>query len=146
MKRLAQLSVFAENKPGRIEKVTATLAGAAVNILAINITGENGFGIIRLIVDDHPRGRRALTAAGFTVSSNEVLAIELEDRPGGLHAVVEVLSGQGINIEDIHIFIPAQRAQAYLVVEVDDLPATERILARQGLATPRPGTREAGDR
>ena len=133
MNSLTQISIFAQNKPGKLEKVTAALAAAGVNILAVAITGAEGFGIIKLIVDDSAAAERALNEGGFTFSREKILAVGLVDRPGGLHAVVQALARNGVNIENAHIFIPDKREKAYLVVEVDDAKATKKILEREGL-------------
>lgn len=133
MKELAQLSVFAQNKPGKLEKVTEALSAAGVNIMAVAITGGDGFGLIRVIVNDREGAEAALNAGGFTFSREEILAVGLEDRPGGLYEVVRALARHGINIENAHILIPEKREKAYLVVEVEDVKATRGLLERDGL-------------
>jgi len=87
MDKLKQISIFSENKPGRLEKLTKVLADEGVNILAINIASSNGFGVIKFIVDKCELAYQKLKQNGFTVSLNEVLAIEMVDRPGGLFEV-----------------------------------------------------------
>ena len=87
MEQLMQISIFSENKPGRLTKITKVLAEEGVNILAINIASSDGFGVIRFIVDKCDLAAQKLRQKGFTVSLNEVLAIELVDRPGGLFEV-----------------------------------------------------------
>ena len=133
MSKLVQLSVFAQNKPGKIEKITGILAREDINILAITISGSDGFGIIKLIVDDTARAEAVLKKSGVAVSLNEVLAIELVDRPGGLFQVMQALARTGINIENANIFIPLTREKAYLVVEVENLKKTKKILEKEGL-------------
>lgn len=131
---LKQLSIFAENKPGRLEKVTRVLAEKDINILAISISSSpGGFGVIKFIVDKPDEGLKALKEKGFTVSLTPVLAIGLEDRPGGLHAVAEILSRHGINIENAHVFIPDSRERAYLIVEVEDVDKAYNRLKDENL-------------
>ena len=92
-----QLGIFAENGPGRIEKITRTLAEADVNI---RIASAGEFGVIQLLVDAPRRGYEVLKAADVPVTRNEIVAVSVEDRPGTLHAVTKTLSDHGINIED----------------------------------------------
>ncbi len=134
MSFLKQLSIFAENKPGRLEKVTRVLADENINILAISISSSpGGFGVIKFILDRPEKGFSVLKEKGFTVSLNPVLAIALEDRPGGLHAVADIFSRHNINIENAHVFIPDSRERAYLIVEVEDVEKTFDILKKENI-------------
>ena len=131
MGELRQLSVFAENKPGRLEKLTKVLADDGVNILAIYISSIGDFGVIKLIVDKTDQAYRSLKEKGFTVSGNEVLGIELQDRPGMLHEVVGTLGKHAINVENIHVLVMGSRNQAFLIVEVEDSKATRELLRNE---------------
>ena len=130
MGELKQISVFAENKPGRIEKITGVLADAGVNILAINIVSSGDFGVIKFVVDKCDEAFKSLKSAGLTVSLNEVLGIEMEDRPGGLHDVIGILTRNGINVENAHVFVAESRKKSYLLVEVKDVKVAEKLLAK----------------
>jgi len=129
-----QLSVFAENKPGRIERITGILAEAQVNIRAITIASSNGFGVVKLLVDRPEEALGRLKDAGLSVSLQEVLAVPMEDRPGGLHRVLQVLANQGINVEDAYGFVEESGRRAVLVVEVEDPREAERLLREAGLS------------
>ncbi|HHW20028.1 MAG TPA: ACT domain-containing protein [Thermodesulfovibrio thiophilus] len=120
MNKLHIISVFAENKPGRLEKITNVLAEANINILAFSITSTNGFGVIKFMVDRCKEAYQLLKERGFTVSLNEAIGIEMKDQPGGLHEVVKVLSSKGINIESAAVYIAETRKKAYLIVEVEN--------------------------
>jgi hypothetical protein len=133
MDKLKQISIFSENKPGRLKKITHVLAEEGVNILAINIASSNGFGIIRFIVDTCEPAYQKLKQKGFTVSLNEVLAIELVDRPGGLYEVAMVLSKKRINIENAYVLILESRKKAYLIVDVDDIEKAKKLLKHENL-------------
>jgi hypothetical protein len=133
MEQLKQLSIFSENKPGRLRKITKVLAEAKVNILAINIASSNGFGVLKFIVDDHELAYQKLRQKGFTVSMNEVLAIELVDRPGGLYEVAAILSKKRINIENAYVLILGSRKKAYLIVDVDDIEKAKKLLKQSKL-------------
>ncbi|MBN2654520.1 MAG: ACT domain-containing protein [Nitrospirae bacterium] len=134
MKTLRQLSVFAENKPGKIEKITKALADAGINILAISITTTTeGFGAIKFIVDNSNLALETLKQNGFTATLNEVLGIKLQDKPGGLYFVTHLLTKNNINIENAHVFVDGHREKAYLLVEVEDIEDVKDRLSREGL-------------
>ncbi len=135
MGRLTQISVFAENKPGKLERITEVLAKEKVNILAINIASSGAFGVIKLIVDRPEKGQKALVAAGLTASLGEVLAVAMpEDKPGGLHKVAQALTRHKLNLENAYVFIPKARKVAYLLVEVDDIARAQKRLAKEKLS------------
>ena len=133
MKQLKQISIFSENKPGRLEKITKVLSDEGVNILAINIASSNGFGVIKFIVDKCELAYQKLKQKGFTVSLNEVLAIEMVDRPGGLYEVAQLLSKKRINIENAYVFILESRKRAFLIVEVEDIERAKKLLQQENL-------------
>jgi hypothetical protein len=133
MEQLKQLSIFSENKPGRLKKITQVLAEEGVNILAINIASSNGFGVLRFIVDKHEQAYQKLKQKNFTVSINEVLAIELVDRPGGLFEVAAILAKKRINIENAYVLILESRKKAFLIVDVDDIEKAKKLLKNENL-------------
>lgn len=133
MGQLKQLSIFSANKPGRLTKIAKVLAEAGVNILAINIASSNGFGVIRFIVDKCETAYQKLRQKGFTVSLNEVLAIELVDRPGGLFEVSAILSRKKINIENAYVLILGSRKKACLIVDVNDIEKAKKLLKNENL-------------
>ena len=129
-----QISVFAENKPGRIERVARILQGTGVNIRAITIATSGSFGVIKLLVDDPGKAQAALAADGLSVSMREIVALLMEDRPGGLLKVAEILGREGINIEDAYGFVIEDKKRAVLVIEVEKIPEVLDILTRRGLS------------
>jgi len=133
MEQLKQLSIFSENKPGRLTKITKVLAEEGVNILAVNIASSDGFGVIRFIVDKCEPAAQRLRQKGFTVSLNEVLAIELVDRPGGLFEVSALLSKKKINIENAYVLILGSRKKAFLIVDVNDIEKAKKLLKHENL-------------
>jgi hypothetical protein len=133
MNQLRQLSIFSENKPGRLRKITKVLAEEGVNILAINIASSNGFGVIKFIVDKFEPAYQKLKQKGFTVSLNEVLAIELTDRPGGLFEVAALLSKKRINIENAYVLILESRKKAFLIVDVKNIEKARKLLENENL-------------
>lgn len=133
MAGIREISVFAENKPGKIEKITGLLAKEGINILAISIASTNGFGIIKFIVDKMELAYQKLKESGFTVSLNEVLAIELKDMPGQIHEITEVLLRNEINMENAYVFVVESRRQAYFIVQVKDIERAKRLLEKENL-------------
>lgn len=129
------IAVFAENKPGRIERVTRVLMEAGINIRAITIATSGSFGVIKLLASDPAGACTALEAAGMSVSRKEIVAVLMDDRPGGLHRVLKVLGREGVNINDAYGFVIADKARAVLVVEVEKIPDVEKLLKESGLAT-----------
>jgi hypothetical protein len=101
---LEQLSIFLENKAGRMAEVTGILAEAKVNIKALSLADTSEFGILRLIVDQKENAREALKSKGFTVTRAQVIAVEIRHVTGGLHDVLKILGGGGINVEYMYGF------------------------------------------
>jgi len=97
--KIHQLSLFLENKPGRLSKPCQVLANAGINILTLSLADTQQFGIMRLILRDWEKAKKTLESEGFVVNVTEVVAIEVADRPGGLAEVLAVLEEGGTNIE-----------------------------------------------
>jgi hypothetical protein len=118
-----QLSVFIENKAGRVSEVTDVLGSAGVNIRGFSVSDTADYGIVRLVVDDPERGMQVLQEAGFTVKESEVICIELPDKPGGLAGVLKIISDAGVNIEYVYSLV-----STYVVVNVTDIARALRLL------------------
>lgn len=130
-----QLSIFAENKPGRLAAVTQVLAKEKINIRATTIATSDTFGVINLIVDDPARARAALTKAGMTVSLTPVLAVVIPDRPGGLNSLTQLLLAEQVNINNAYGFVLESSRKAVFVVSVDQIEKAEDLLAKHGFQT-----------
>jgi len=89
MEEVEQISVFSENEPGKIERVTRILAEKEINIRAITIASSNSYGIIKILVNDPPKAYEALKERGLSVALIPVLAVEIEDKPGGLYKIAQ---------------------------------------------------------
>ncbi|MDO8987141.1 MAG: ACT domain-containing protein [Coriobacteriia bacterium] len=124
--KVQQLSVFIENKAGRVSEVTDILGEAAVNIRGFSVSDTAEFGILRLVVDKPEVGMTALRQAGFTVKENEVICIDLPDKPGGLASVLKVVSDAGVNIEYVYSLI-----STYVVINVGDADRALQLLKDQ---------------
>jgi hypothetical protein len=118
--KLKQLSIFIENRAGRLAEITRVLADAAVNIRALSLADTSDFGIMRVLVDKPNEAVNALTAAGLTVRPTEVVAAEIVDRPGGLATVLALLEGSGINVEYMYAFLERHKDNAIIVFRFED--------------------------
>ncbi|MDN5325628.1 MAG: hypothetical protein PWP41_323 [Moorella sp. (in: firmicutes)] len=131
--KIKQISVFLENKSGRLAAVTRLLARHSINIRALSIADTSDFGILRLIVDDPDRAYTELKGAGFTVSLTEVLGVEMPDRPGGLSNILSILEENGINIEYLYAFIGRGDNGALVIFRVEELDAAINVLQARGI-------------
>lgn len=118
--QLKQLSVFLENRTGRLAEVTRTLGDAGVNIRALSVADTSDFGILRLLVDKPKDAVEALNSVGLTVRLTEVVAVEIVDRPGGLATVLSLLQGSNINVEYMYAFMERHRENAILVFRFEN--------------------------
>jgi hypothetical protein len=125
------IAVFAENRLGQMARITKVLADAGVNIRWVTIATNETLGVIKFLVDKPDLAYKSLHEQGWTVSQVEVLAIEVEDKPGGLHAVADCLARNQINVENSSGFVSNNRA--VLLIEVQDVAAARRVLAKQPL-------------
>jgi hypothetical protein len=120
MNQVKQISVFLENKAGRLAKVTDTLAQANINIHALSLADTSDFGILRMIVSENDLAKKVLKEAGFTVGSTEVIAVEIPHTPGGLNGVLNFFSAVQVNIEYMYAFVHKNKA-AILVFRCHDV-------------------------
>ena len=125
------IAVFAENQLGQMARITKVLADVGVNIRWVTIATDESLGVIKFLVDKCDLAYRSLHQAGWTVSLVEVLAIEVEDKPGGLHAVADCLARNQINVENSSGFVSHNRA--VLLIEVADVAAARVLLTKQHL-------------
>ena len=130
-----QLSIFAENKPGKLAAVTAVLAREKISIRATTISTSDTFGVINLIVDDPRRAREALTKAGMTVRLRDVLAVLIDDRPGGLDRLTQLLFKENVNVNNAYGFVLESREKAVFVVDVDQTDRALKLIEKSGFKT-----------
>jgi len=128
-----QISVFMENRAGRLEEITGILAKSNVNIRALSLADTSDFGILRLIVDNPGRTAQILKKEGFTVRENEVIALEVEDKPGGLHEILTLFSRAGISIEYMYAFLERRHEnKAVLIIRVEAAAKAVKTLEDAG--------------
>jgi hypothetical protein len=132
---IEQLSIFVENRPGRLAEITEILADAEVDIRAMSIADTEDFGILRIIVSDTKKAVDTLKGAGYAVSVKDVLAVELSDKPGSLAKVIRILSEGGVSVEYLYAFITRKEDSAYVIFRVEDTDKAESIFAAHGIIT-----------
>ncbi|HOV86185.1 MAG TPA: ACT domain-containing protein [Syntrophobacteraceae bacterium] len=131
--KVEQISVFLENKAGRLAEVTRILMESGVNIRALSLADTSDFGILRLIVNDNNKAKEALRARGFTVGKTDVVAVEVEDRPGGLHRILDVLYRANVNVEYMYAFVQQSGSNAVIIFRFDNLEEAVKVLTEHGV-------------
>lgn len=131
--RAEQISIFLENKAGRLAEVTATLRDANVNIRALSLADTTDFGILRLIVNDNQTAEKALKDEGFTVGKTDVIAVEVDDNPGGLNRILDPLTREGVNVEYMYAFANPHGKNAIMIFRFDNIDKAIEILARNSI-------------
>ena len=131
--KVEQISVFLENKSGRLAEVTGVLARAGINIRALSLADTADFGILRLIVNDLERAKQVLKDRDFTVGSTEVLAVEVPDRPGGMAGILEILGKASINVEYMYAFVQKSGEHAIIIFRFDELEGAMEALKGAGI-------------
>lgn len=128
-----QISVFVENRPGRLTKITELLANAAIDIRAFSMADTTDFGITRMIVNDPDKAVDILRENGFTVSKTQVLAVRLPDVPGAFNSVLKVLAEDAINVEYGYAFLTKSKDDAFVILRVDKNERAAEILKNAGI-------------
>ncbi len=131
---IKQISVFVENKEGRLAEITETIAKAGVDIRALSIADTTDFGILRLIVDKPHETEKVLRNSGFTVSVTSVIAVGIDDVPGGFAKPMRVLANAHIDVEYMYAFISRDTKKAYVILRVNDNATAAKALEEAGIA------------
>lgn len=131
--KVEQISVFLENKSGRLAEVTGILAREGVNIRTLSLADTADFGILRLIVNRTEVADRALKSAGFTVAKTEVIALEVPDVPGGLAGILSILDASKINVEYMYAFARQSAGKAIVIFRFDELDKAIQVLLGAGV-------------
>ncbi len=127
-----QLSVFLENKPGRLCAATDAIAKEGINIRALTVADTTDFGVLRLLVDDSDRAAEILRATGVIARITDVLAVAMNDAPGGAGDILHLLSSAGLNIEYMYVCVGYVSGKPIMVVRTDDVDLAGGILSRAG--------------
>ncbi|HSO25163.1 MAG TPA: ACT domain-containing protein [Methanobacteriaceae archaeon] len=119
--KLKQISVFLENKEGRLKKAISILSQASINIRALSIADTSEFGILRLIVPEPELAQEKLEENNFVVKVNEVIAVEVPDKPGGLDSILTILYNAKINVEYLYAFVEKNEDKAIVVIRTENI-------------------------
>ena len=125
-----QISVFVENKTGKLAEITGILGAAGVDIRAMSIADTTDFGILRLIVDKPEKALEVLQEAECIVTVNQVIAVSIDDKPGSLSKVLQLLFDGGISIEYLYAFITRKKENAYVILRMEDNEKAAQILSK----------------
>ncbi|WP_295389737.1 ACT domain-containing protein [uncultured Thiodictyon sp.] len=131
--KLQQLSLFLENRPGRLGAPLESIAAAGINLMTLSLADTAQFGILRLIVREWELARQVLEHAGWVVNLTEVVAVDVLDRPGGLAEALKVLESAGLNIEYLYAFSLRRGDKAILIFRFDDPDQAIVVLKAAGL-------------
>jgi len=131
--KVRQISVFIENRAGRLETVARLLGEAGINIRALSLADTSDFGILRLIVNKPEEAQAMLRQQGFTIKLTDVVAVEVPDVPGGLARVLGLLGAKGLNVEYMYAFVEKSTDKAVLVFRFDNAAEAVATLQRGGV-------------
>lgn len=127
---IRQISIFSENKPGRLAAIAKALQEEGINILAFSIAEADGFGVVRALVDKPQKAFEKLSGIGFNVAFTDVIAVQMKDIPGGLYEIARILGDGKINIEYSYAY--SGRDAAVLILRVDDVGAAISVITKCG--------------
>ncbi|MBW6513026.1 MAG: ACT domain-containing protein [Desulfuromonadaceae bacterium] len=126
--KVEQISIFIENKSGRLAEVSRVLGDSGINIRALSLADTSDFGILRLIVDQTDKAKTFLKEHGFTVNKTEVVAVEVPDRPKGLCGILEILDAHKINVEYMYAYVERSNSNAIIIFRFDQVEAAIKVL------------------
>ena len=129
--KVEQISVFIENKSGRLAEIARLLGESGVNIRALSLADTTDFGILRLIVNDREKAKQVLKENSFTVSKTEVIAVEVPDRPGGLAEILQTLDSEAINVEYMYAFVERCGENAVIIFRFDEIERAIKVLTEK---------------
>ena len=128
-----QISVFVENRPGKLLEITELLGQAGVDIRAMSIADTTDFGILRIIVEDTEATMTLLKNAGYIVKLNRVLAVEIPDEPGSLAKILHIFATKELSIEYLYAFISPCAGGAYVIFRMENIDRASEVLTANGV-------------
>ncbi len=131
--KVNQLTVFMENKSGRLAEIMRTLADNDINVRALSIADTSEYGLLRLIVNDPDKAKQVLVSADFTVALTDVVAVEVADKPGGLAGVIDAFADSGLNIEYMYAFVGSSGENAIVIFRVTPVEEAIEMLKKRGI-------------
>lgn len=132
--KVKQISVFIENRSGRLREVADILGKNKINIRALSLADTSDYGILRLIVDNPEKTRDVLKKENFTMSETFVIAVEVKDTPGGLAEVLDVLGNANINVEYMYAFVEKSSSNAVVIFRIEDIDEAINVLQKNNIS------------
>jgi hypothetical protein len=132
--KIPQLSIFIENRSGKLAEITTALGDVGISIRAMSLADTSEFGILRMVVDDPARAHRILKDYGYAVSRTDVIAVEIDDRPGALGRLLQTLAGEGQNVDYLYAFVQKGGESAVMIMKPDDLDRAIETLTAKGIS------------
>ena len=126
--KVKQISIFIENRSGRLREVADILGKNSINIRALSLADTSDYGILRLIVDNPDKAREVLKKENFTLSETDVIAVEVSDKPGGLAEVLDILGDAGINVEYMYAFVEKLSDNAVVIFRIENIDTAIKAL------------------
>ncbi len=130
---IRQVSVFLENKEGRLYEVTERLASEGIDLRALSVADTKDFGVLRLVVNHPDKALEVLKSEGYSVRFTDVVAVAIPDRPGGLAGVLRILHENKLNIEYMYTLVSCVAGEAILVMRFEDGKLAEKVLHKHGI-------------
>lgn len=130
--QVRQISVFMENRAGRLREITDALAKEKINLRALSLADTSDFGILRIIVNRPDDAVNVLRHAGFTIRENVVVACAISDDPGGLNDILNSLAGENISVEYMYGFLGKHEHEAVMIIRVQDTEKAIETLLEDG--------------
>lgn len=130
---IKQLSIFVENKFGRLEAIIDAIGKKGVNIRALSMADTTDFGILRVIVDDTVKAKEALDEIGVIAKATDVIAVYIDDKTGGLASILKLITEAEISVEYMYAFLSRDEGKALMVLKADDETAAEKVLSENGI-------------
>ena len=130
---IKQISIFLENKTGALGDVVKFMAEKGINLRALSIADTEDFGILRIITDDPECTIDKIKEAGYSAKLTDVLAIEIDDKPGSFAKIVEILAAAGISIEYTYAFLSHKKDCACMIIRADDSATANNLLVKSGI-------------
>ncbi|HHU43494.1 MAG: hypothetical protein QM214_07160 [Bacillota bacterium] len=128
-----QIAVFLENRAGRINEFAQCLAKANINMIAMSIADTTDYGILRVITDDNEKAMKVLKEGGFNIASTYLVGFEVDDKPGAMQRVIDILDKKQINIGYLYSFVRPIEKKAIILIKVDDNEYVANILRENGI-------------
>lgn len=128
-----QIAVFLENRTGRINEFAACLAKANINMIAMSIADTTDYGILRVITDNNEKAMKVLKEGGFNIASTYLVGFEVDDQPGAMQKVMDILTRENINIGYLYSFVRPTENKAIILIKVDDNDYVAKVLKENGI-------------